>query len=132
MMPSEAWNMDWVTYRRLCDRGDVLSRYLLGCTIELLEAAGEGALGQQLQRVLGAAPLPKPLDHRAGADSDFFVVEIEVPAARRILELVSTARDAGRRTASGRGLGGFPEAWQEYLDWQTGKHPRSPLARKAE
>ncbi|MCC5885792.1 MAG: hypothetical protein JJT88_05080 [Gammaproteobacteria bacterium] len=117
--------MDWDSYRSLCDRGDVLSRYLLAATIDLLAAADELLLVQELQQVLAQEPLPKPADHRAGAAADFFVAEIELPAARRILEVVVAARAAGLRTGAGRDLGGFPEAWQEYLDWQTGVHPRS-------
>ena len=119
--------MDWASYRSLCDRGDVLSRYLLVCTIDLLDAVDEVLLAQELQRVLAQAPLTKPAEHRAGADADFFVVDLELGAGRRILEVVLAAREAGRGTASGRGLGGFAEAWQEYLDWQTGVHPRSPV-----
>lgn len=118
--------MDWDHYRRLCDRGDVLSRYLLTSTIELLTAANEGRLAQTLQHALRQDPLPKPPGHRAGAAADFFVVELELPVVRRILEVVAEAREAGWLSTSGRHLGGFPEAWQEYLDWQTGVHPRSP------
>ncbi len=118
--------MDWANYRMLCDRGDVLSRYLLGCTIDLLADADEASLVQELLRVLAEDPLPKPPDHRAGAASDFFLVELEPAAARRILQVVVAAREAGWRTEAGRGLGGFVEAWQECLDWRAGVHPRSP------
>lgn len=121
--------MKWANYRELCDRGDVLSRYLLDCTIDLLSGADEALLAQRLTEVLSEQPLPKPLDHRAGAAADFFVVTIEVEAAQRIVEVVVAAREAGWRTASGRGLGGFEEAWQEYVDWHSGAHPRSPHAR---
>lgn len=122
--------MEWTDYRELCDRGDVLSRYLLDCSIDLLAAADETMLAQRLAGVLAEQPLPKPADHRAGAAADFFVVAIEPEAARRIVEVVVAAREAGRRTASGRSLGGFEEAWQEYVDWQTGVHPRSPHANR--
>lgn len=121
--------MEWANYRELCDRGDVLSRYLLDCTIDLLAAAEEAMLAQRMVRVLAEEPLPKPLDHRAGEAADFFVVELEPDAARRIVDVVVAAREAGRRTATGRSLGGFEEAWQEYVDWQTGAHPRSPSAK---
>lgn len=123
--------VEWAQYRDLCDRGDVLSRYLLDCTVDLLAAADESMLAQHLLRVLAEEPLPKPPDHRAGAAADFFVVELEPDAARRIVEVVVVAGAAGWRTASGRGLGGFEEAWQEYVDWQIGVHPRSPGAKPA-
>lgn len=118
--------MDWATYRSLCDQGNVLSRYLLACTIDLLAAADEALLAQELQQVLVADPLPKPADHRAGAAADFFIVELEPVMIRRILTVVLAARKTGRP------LGGFAEAWQEFLDWQTGVHPRSPGNRVPE
>ena len=121
--------MDWVSYRALCDQGDVLSRYLLASTSDVLMAAGERVLAQELSRVLAGEPLAKPADHRADAAADFFLVELEPEAVRRIVRAVTAARAAGWRTASGRGLGGFVEAWQEYLDWRTGVHPRSPVGR---
>lgn len=121
--------VDWASYRETCDRGDVLSRYLLTGTIDLLAAAEEAMLAQRLQHILGEDPLTKPLGHRAGSAADFFVLKLELASARRILEVVRAARGAGQRTAAGRSLGGFAEAWQEYLDWQTGVHPRSPGAK---
>lgn len=121
--------MDWASYRALCDQGDVLSRFLLVATIDVLLTADDALLAQQLRRVLDGEPLPKPHDHRANAAADFFVVALEPAAARRILEAVVAAQEAGWQTPAGRGWGGFVAAWQEYLDWQTGLHPRSPVGK---
>lgn len=118
--------MDWQTYRTCCDRGDVLSRYLLEQTARLLADAGAMDLAAALQAVAAQAPLPKPPDHRGGAGSDFFAVELAAGQAESIVSLLFEARTAEVRTAEGRGLGGFVEAWQEYVDWRTGAHPRSP------
>lgn len=124
-------SMDWPTYRDTCDRGDVLSRYLLECTAGLLDASGEEALAGVLRGALAGDPLPKPRDHRGGAASDFFVLTLDTGAIRRIVDVLAGARRDGRRTLDGRSLGGFVEAWQEYLDWETGRHPRSPLRANA-
>ncbi len=118
--------MDWTGYRNICDRGDVLSRFLLERTAALLETAGEDALAMNLRKVVAGEPLPKPHDHRGGASSDFFVMGLDTATIERIVEIVHGARCAGSRTPEGRSLGGFVEAWQEYLDWQNGRHPRSP------
>ena len=118
--------MDWQTYQACCDRGDVLSRYLLEQTAILLADAGEQQLAAALQAVSRRTPLPQPADHRGGPGSDFFVLELATGQAERIVALLLEARAAGARTAEGRSLGGFVEAWQEYVDWRTGVHPRSP------
>lgn len=118
--------MDWVRYRALCDRGDVASRFLLEHTCALLRDGDQPALLQALERVLRQPPLPKPADHRAGPESDFFCLDLNLAQARTLLDCIRQARSAGWRTASGRSLGGFVEAWQEYVDWISGSHPRSP------
>lgn len=116
--------MDWTTYRALCDRGDVLSRFLLEHTARLLEEAGEGALGARLAAHLEHEALPRPPGHKAGAEADFFRVRLAVEHAERVLGAVDARLAvpghplAGRRTA-------FVAAWREYRDWITGVHPRS-------
>ena len=107
--------MDWDTYKQLCDRPDVWSRWMLEQTQALLKPA----LAAELAAVLGTQPVTKPRDHRGGAATDMFVLEL--PAQRRsaVAAAVRQAKLAGRITpaTAARGLGGFVEAWQEYADW---------------
>lgn len=118
--------LDWETYKTLCDRGDVLSRFLLTETVSILDAAGEREAAEQLRVVLAGVPLPKPPGFKGGAATDCFQVALCPAVLHVILDAVATAWSSGARTASGRHLGGFVEAWRECLDWQTGEHPRSP------
>lgn len=120
--------MDWSRYRTLCDRGDVLSRFLLQETLALLQQASRGELSTRVRAQLERAPLPRPPGHRAGPAADFFECDFTLAEARAILEVVASAQQRGERTTGGRHLGGFTEAWQEYVDWLSGVHPRSPLA----
>ena len=102
---------DWASYKELCDRPNVLSRWMLTETASLLDAP----LRQRLLDML-TEPLPKPADHRGGADTDMFEValsEAEARAVRLAVEHAATAGTATSRTR-GRGLGGFVAAWREF------------------
>ena len=108
--------MDWERYKQLCEQPNVFSRWMLQQTIELL---GESPAADRLAGALTAPALEKPRDHRGGPATDMFVLELESGVRRAVLELVVVAREAGAvtRATSGRGLGGFVEAWSEYLNW---------------
>ena len=111
--------MDWERYKQLCDQPNVFSRWMLQQTIELL---GEGPVADALAGAMRVPALEKPCDHRGGPATDMFVLELEAAARRAVLDLVVVAREAGTSTqaTSGRGLGGFVEAWSEYLNWTGG------------
>jgi hypothetical protein len=121
--------VDWSAYRAICDRGDVLSRWLLLHSAELLESAGQSALAARLRAIPAqAAALPRPADHRGGAETDFFTVTLELAVVREIHDRIAgLAADPARRLSNGRGLGGMVEAWGECVAWLDGSHPRSPL-----
>lgn len=119
--------MDWKHYRELCDQGDVLSRWLLTHTADLLRRDGEPVLADWLESHLEQAPLPKPEDHLGGRETDFFRVTGDLARVRRIAgHVAGVAADPARRLADGRGFGGVTEAWNEFCDWLDGSHPRSP------
>jgi len=105
--------MDWPSYKRICDRPDVFSRWMLMQTRELLDSA---ELAARLDRFMSAQPLEKPIDHRGGADTDMFVVELGLADIDAVRAAVASAVASGRRTEAtrARGLGGFVEAWDEY------------------
>jgi hypothetical protein len=105
--------VDWDRYRQLCDTPGVFSRWMLEQTQELLEPD----LAMRIARVLTDPPLPKPSDHRGGAATDMFLLALTREDVARICRSVAAAAEAGVTTSSttGRGLGGFREAWEEYL-----------------
>jgi hypothetical protein len=108
--------VDWDRYKALCDRPDVLSRWLLEQTAELVS---DGNLSLRLARVLEGVPLPRPDDHRGPAALDMLRPELTQDEVAACREAVSLAVIAGRTTSATRerGLGGFFEAWDEYHRW---------------
>ena len=106
--------MDWDTYKRLCDTPDVLSRWMLEQTMELLE----GALRSELEAAMRRSPIAKPEDHKGGYATDMFKLTLSSAQVQAVLERVTAAVHAGHRTSgtARRGLGGFEEAWREYVD----------------
>ena len=91
---------------------------MLEQTLELVE--GE-EIATVLVGALASKALTKPADHRGGEATDMFVLDLAAAQRATILRLVSAASDDGRVTSktTERGLGGFVEAWREYLDWPT-------------
>jgi hypothetical protein len=112
--------VDWTDYKDLCDSPDVMSRWMLTQTLELLALeGGDGALHRGLASTLHAPPLAKPADHRGGPATDMFRLELTLEDARSVTALVVRAAAYGRTTSgtAGRGLGGFAEAWQELTQY---------------
>ena len=109
--------MDWNDYKALCDSPRTFSRWMLEQSIELLRDEPQRA--DALTRVLQGVPLDKPSDHRGDASTDMFVVALESSAARGIHRVVVAAVSAGLTTSGTkpRGLGGFAEAWREYVGY---------------
>jgi hypothetical protein len=105
--------MDWARYKALCDSPEVLSRWMIEQTLELL---GDADAAAALRAVLGGAPLEKPSDHRGGMATDMFVLALSLGQVRAISEAVQGAVASGQTTSGTRtrGLGGFVEAWDEY------------------
>ncbi len=107
--------MDWSDYKALCDSPRMFSRWMLEQSIELLYESPQ--LAAALSDVLKAGPLAKPRDHRGGAPTDMFEVVLDIGNAVRIHRIIVEAVRAERRTDATklRGLGGFAEAWLEYV-----------------
>lgn len=107
--------MEWDDYKRLCDSPQTFSRWMLEQCVELLES--EAQLRDALIRSMYAAPLEKPSDHRGDPRTDMFEVVLARDDARAIHRVIESAVREGRATRSTkpRGLGGFEEAWREYV-----------------
>jgi hypothetical protein len=112
--------MSWAAYKRACDQPDVVSRWLLEQTCELLDVDDDSELSDvlhNLHRVLQSGePLTKPADHKGGMATDMFRIALGTAEIRRVCDCVAAAAAAQRETRGtrGRGLGGFVEAWREY------------------
>ncbi|MCZ6619442.1 MAG: hypothetical protein O7E57_15070 [Gammaproteobacteria bacterium] len=105
--------MDWECYKRLCDRPDIWSRWMLEQTLELLD---QTEMSKPIRRAMVRAPIAKPEDHRGGGATDMFELTLTSTEVNMVSELV-VAAIAGGKTTTGtknRGFGGFREAWEEY------------------
>ncbi|MFU8817975.1 MAG: hypothetical protein ACNA7W_21710 [Pseudomonadales bacterium] len=87
---------------------------MLTQTVELLD---DDAVAGRLREALGGEPLVKPADHRGGGETDMFRVRMSLAEAQVLLATVerAVARGAATSGTRKRGLGGFVEAWREYL-----------------
>ena len=85
---------------------------MLNETIGLVGA--QSSVGLTLETAMRAAPLEKPLDHRGGPATDMFELELGLAEVDAIVFEIEQAVQRDATTSSGRGLGGFVEAWQEY------------------
>ena len=83
----------------------------------LLEAANEPALAGRVTSFLMHAPLEKPDDHLGPAETDMFQLSLGARECRRILVVITDCAERRVTTpeTENRGLGGFVEAWDEYL-----------------
>ncbi len=109
--------MEWDRYKRLCKQPNVVSRWMLEQTLELLSG---NEIAGALRGALASEPLKKPSDHRGGEATNMYVLDLSPAQLEVIVRLVQSAWDAEVVTSETklRGLGGFVEAWAEYLDWE--------------
>ena len=101
--------IDWQRYKALCDRPDVLSRWMLEETATLLP----GETRTAVLAILSGTPFPKPPDHKGGENTDMFAVDLSTDVVRSIVEVVLDAADRGLRTPRSTRIGGFATAWRE-------------------
>ena len=108
--------MDWVRYRALCDRPDVMSRWLLGRTAAVLDAEGAHELAGHIRAPLAGDPLPRPQDHRGPADLDMFPVNWPPAIVAALVAPLEALNDRGEleRTLGLRSARGVIAAWREY------------------
>ena len=101
--------IDWQRYKALCDRPDVLSRWMLEETATLLSGETRSAL----LAILGDTPFPKPPDHKGGETTDMFAVDLPPDVVHSIVEVILDAARRGLRTPRSTKIGGFATAWRE-------------------
>jgi hypothetical protein len=67
--------MDENEYRRLCSQPDVMRRSDIRATISRLQPSCPD-LATQLAAVLSSPPVPKPVEHTGGPDTDFLWLDL--------------------------------------------------------
>ena len=104
--------MDWSTYKIICDKPNVLSRWLLQQTAAVCDAE----IKQCFESILKTVPLEKPSDHKGGEVLDMFQTDFSQAKVRNISVQVAAACDAGIQTSGPvvRDYLGILRAWQEY------------------
>ena len=87
---------------------------MLEQTLELLTGQDPATV---LREALAGTALPKPADHKAGSLADMFRLSMNPGEIEAVVAVVKRAVASGTTTSgtASRGLGGFLEAWQEYL-----------------
>lgn len=111
--------MEWSCYKALCDRPDVLSRWMLERTVELLERAEPArrhGLVDAVRVVLAGEPLPRPVDHSGPPATDMFAARLNDRVVHATLAEVEDAAAKGWLAGllGGRSPVGFVAAWREY------------------
>lgn len=105
--------MNWERYKACCDEPRVVSRWLLEHTAALLEENPGGAtpaLAATLRAAANQRPLPKPADHKGGAQTDMFQTPVPLTAAKAVL----AAMQRLAATPSASPLKAATAAWAEY------------------
>ena len=99
----------------LSDKRQVSLRWLAGTVLTGLTSLV--LMGGALMAALDGEPLPKPADHRGGSATDMFRLDLNRENVLHIHDQMANAVRTGRTTSAtrARGLGGFEEAWREYL-----------------
>jgi hypothetical protein len=88
--------------------------------VELFDHLDEPALSGALQEAMQLPPLETPADHAGPPATHMFQLNLNVVQRQTALDLVQRAVAGGLTTrgTGGRGLGGFAEAWREYLSYR--------------
>ncbi len=104
--------MRWEVYKQRCDQPDVVSRWMIEQTAELLDAG----LRERLLAELAEKPIPPPRGHLGDDRADMFVINDLSDVALEISDSVDRAVIAGRRTSATtiHGVGRFGEIWCSY------------------
>lgn len=118
--------MKWSRYKALCDRPDVLSRWMLERTVELLERdtpARCDGLADAMRAVLGSEPLPRPVDHLGPPATDMFAAGLDASVVHATLAVVDAAAAQGwlAGVLGLRSAFGFVTAWREYARHVSGR-----------
>ena len=99
--------MDDAEYRRLCSAPDVMRRTDIRATASRLRVR-EPKLARELDRILASDPVPKPLEHDAGPDTDYLWLDLDAEDVEGVHEAL---RDLESQLVQD------PDADQTALTW---------------
>jgi hypothetical protein len=104
--------MDWPDYKRMCESPNHFSRWALELTRGILR---EAPIARKIVSTMNGRPLEKPADHRGGPETDYFRVELDDAAVRRVIAAFAARieNSAGRER---RRLAHLCKVWEEYLE----------------
>ena len=104
--------MRWEVYKQRCEQPDVVSRWMIEQTAELLDAG----LRERLLAELAEKPMPPPRGHLGDTRADMFVINDLSDVALEISDSVDRAVIAGRHTSATtiHGVERFSEIWCNY------------------
>ena len=88
---------------------------MLNVSAELVAELGRPDLALTMRKALEGPMLAKPLDHRGPAETDMFQLSMLPEQRIEVLALVRQAQENPPKVVSKRGMGGFVEAWQEFV-----------------
>ena len=112
--------MNWATYKLLCDRPDYWSRWMLEQCCQLLVQLDESSLRLVLEQALNSEPLLTPVDHTGTDATQMFRLQLSLEQRQNLLVAIQQASACKLTTphTQARGLGGFVQAWQEYVSFE--------------
>jgi biotin carboxyl carrier protein len=102
--------MTWACYKRLADRPDCHSRWLLEHTLNVLQTQLDSAslrVGATLTTALAQAPIRRPPDHIGDQRTAIFAVQLDLAATALLVRLFETGLRANE---------GFLHAWQAHYN----------------
>ena len=104
--------MRWEAYKKQCEQPDVLSRWVIEQTAELLDDDLRGRVLAEL----AAEPLPRPSGHLGDSRADMFLLNDLGDVALAISAAVVHAVRGGRRTSAVTNLRmkRFVAVWNNY------------------
>ena len=111
--------MDWPEYKRLCDRPDYWSHWMLNQCLELIKHQGSTGLQEAIQAALVNEPLHRPADH-AGPQSTFmYKFSPSLSLSELLLAEIEKAQKTNITTVATRerGLAGFLAACRELVQF---------------
>ena len=113
--------MQWDAYKELCDQPDYWSRWMLEQCADLMAQQQKADLQALLEAALEQPPLPMPLDHRGPPATQMYQLQFTRTQRQAMLLAVAEAQQKGLTTSQTkrRGLGGFVQAWQEYVSYES-------------
>ena len=112
--------MEWSSYKVLCDQPDYWSRWMLEQCIDLLTQLEKPHLQELLADALGTLPLAFPADHTGPPATQMFQLSLSKMQRLHVFSAIEQAAEQGLWTqhTRDRGLGGFVQAWQEYVHYE--------------